>query len=272
MPSDRFARVLLRLYPRAWRQRYGDEVLALIADGGLSWREVADVIGAAGVERARAIVALVRNELDPETSPPQFLSIPFREAVRESGLFIGLMATMVGVLMLAGLARPPWVWWYFTITNGTIASSMTARPDSSWAERASLSFLWNVLAVMLVGLARLFAGVGREIGVPEPSDPVFWWSFVLFFGGFCCRAVYCGFRNNLYGSRWRGLTPLEVNAWRLGLFAITVLFAFVDPKGEAFWSTSMIMTFGFRTPRGWSRSAAERRRAAFEEAERFWSK
>jgi hypothetical protein len=31
----RLARALVRLYPRAWRARYGDEMLALIADAGL---------------------------------------------------------------------------------------------------------------------------------------------------------------------------------------------------------------------------------------------
>jgi hypothetical protein len=55
MSDDRLARALLRLYPRAWRARYGDEFLALVADTGLSWRTLADVSSAALVERARAI-------------------------------------------------------------------------------------------------------------------------------------------------------------------------------------------------------------------------
>jgi len=30
---------LLRLYPRAWRERYGDEVLALVEQSGGGWRK-----------------------------------------------------------------------------------------------------------------------------------------------------------------------------------------------------------------------------------------
>ena len=38
MSDDRAARALLRLYPRTWRARYGDEFLALVSDTGLTWR------------------------------------------------------------------------------------------------------------------------------------------------------------------------------------------------------------------------------------------
>jgi hypothetical protein len=47
---------LLRLYPRAWRERYGDEWLALVEHRSLSLRVVIDVVLAAGRERAAAIV------------------------------------------------------------------------------------------------------------------------------------------------------------------------------------------------------------------------
>ena len=51
MRSERLARALLRLYPRAWRSRYGEEFLSLLADAGLTWRGVADVARAALSER-----------------------------------------------------------------------------------------------------------------------------------------------------------------------------------------------------------------------------
>jgi hypothetical protein len=47
MRSDRFARRLLRLYPRSWRDRYGDELLALIEDSGLTWRKSANIVAVA---------------------------------------------------------------------------------------------------------------------------------------------------------------------------------------------------------------------------------
>ena len=49
---------LVRLYPRSWRARYGDELETLILDmtggGGPSWRVRADVARSAGRERLRA--------------------------------------------------------------------------------------------------------------------------------------------------------------------------------------------------------------------------
>jgi len=51
MRSDRLVRALLRLYPRAWRERYGDEFFALIAQSPVTPRVVVDVCLAALVER-----------------------------------------------------------------------------------------------------------------------------------------------------------------------------------------------------------------------------
>jgi hypothetical protein len=56
MRSDRFARRLLRLYPRSWRDRYGDELLALIEDSGLTWRKTANIVAVAIWERVRSAV------------------------------------------------------------------------------------------------------------------------------------------------------------------------------------------------------------------------
>lgn len=40
-------RLLLRTYPAAWRQRYGEEFLALLADRPAGWRAAADILGGA---------------------------------------------------------------------------------------------------------------------------------------------------------------------------------------------------------------------------------
>jgi hypothetical protein len=47
-------RLLLRLFPAAWRTRYGDELLDLISDTGLTPRAVADIARAGLAERVRA--------------------------------------------------------------------------------------------------------------------------------------------------------------------------------------------------------------------------
>src|SRR5262245_39871113 len=115
MRSDRIARALLRLYPRAWRERYGDEFLALIADVGLTWREVVDVIGAAGVERVRAAITLVRNELDPTDPPVVDITGPTMDDFREAVLFFALASLTILASSLVGVTLPRWTVWPYLL-------------------------------------------------------------------------------------------------------------------------------------------------------------
>ncbi len=41
------AGTLLRLYPRAWRERYGEEFLAALDEGPLHWQQVVDIVSGA---------------------------------------------------------------------------------------------------------------------------------------------------------------------------------------------------------------------------------
>ena len=43
MTADR----LRRLYPRAWRERYGEEFLATIGDGALRLQQIVDIVAGA---------------------------------------------------------------------------------------------------------------------------------------------------------------------------------------------------------------------------------
>jgi hypothetical protein len=45
--KDMTAERLLRLYPRAWRERYGEEFLAVVSDGGLGVQQVIDIVSGA---------------------------------------------------------------------------------------------------------------------------------------------------------------------------------------------------------------------------------
>ncbi|GMV23469.1 MAG: hypothetical protein AMXMBFR57_34180 [Acidimicrobiia bacterium] len=47
-------RWLLRMYPHAWRERYGEEFSALLEQSPTSWRTFADVVIAAGAEWSRS--------------------------------------------------------------------------------------------------------------------------------------------------------------------------------------------------------------------------
>ncbi len=106
MDSRRLALALLRLYPRAWRARYGDELLGLIDDAGLSWRIVADVAAGAVVERVRALVAWRNPPLDPVVQARVLASGPGRESALDAIAFGALILTTVGVLAAAGVAWP----------------------------------------------------------------------------------------------------------------------------------------------------------------------
>jgi hypothetical protein len=48
-------RLLLRVYPAAWRERYGDELRDLVAETGLGPRTALDILRAAARERQRQI-------------------------------------------------------------------------------------------------------------------------------------------------------------------------------------------------------------------------
>lgn len=51
-------RLVLRLYPKRWRQRYGMEMEAVIEETGSSWRTLADVVRSAAVMRLREVRAV----------------------------------------------------------------------------------------------------------------------------------------------------------------------------------------------------------------------
>src|SRR6266516_6713337 len=51
----RLVRWAARLYPQAWRHRYGSEFEALLEDLAPSWRDVSEVVGRALTLRARAL-------------------------------------------------------------------------------------------------------------------------------------------------------------------------------------------------------------------------
>lgn len=96
---------LLRVYPPAWRARYGDELALLIeeieAGARMSWRVRADVVRAGVVERLRA--------LDLKTLPP-------RDRAREGTLLV-LYAWMLFAVGGFGLQRASEHWRTVTPTG-----------------------------------------------------------------------------------------------------------------------------------------------------------
>src|SRR5262245_33294472 len=267
MPDDRLARALLRLYPHAWRARYGEEFLALVADAGLSWRAIADVIAAAGVERVRALIALARHDCGPAAVALSGPNRPFRDTLLDFGAF----AVLVGVIVLAlgamGVPYPRYTWWFigFSQTNSwhDRVAALERRSD-----RLTFWFFWFAASAALAALAWPAAATLGRLGVTVPSDGTFLAGFVFFFvcGGF--RILYCGIRMCVYGSTWPGMHAREIYAWRIGLFMATLASAIVDPGGETFWSLAAIHWMTLRTPFWLTRAGAARRRELHDEMER----
>jgi hypothetical protein len=81
----RLARLALALYPAAWRARYGDEVLGLLADSGCGARQIASLAW-------RAIPARI--------SPPRH---PYDRPAR---MRASLASVLVAWAMLAGFGLP----------------------------------------------------------------------------------------------------------------------------------------------------------------------
>ena len=159
MSDERLARALLHLYPRSWRERYGDEFLALVDQSGLTWREVADVVLAAGLERGRTTLALAFADVDPQTgehTSPREIAAGFADL---GGLFAVAGATVwpseppaFPILVGYSGTRSP--------TSGTRAACRSRLAAGS--NRLFASSLWFFVAVVLTGGSWLTATALRS--------------------------------------------------------------------------------------------------------------
>jgi hypothetical protein len=84
------------LYPRAWRERYGEEFQALLEDVNPGWRELADVMGGAlkmqithGITPLKTIAALAVAGM-----------------IAEAGLALGLLLGALAPLLRRRISAP----------------------------------------------------------------------------------------------------------------------------------------------------------------------
>ncbi len=95
------ARLLTRLYPRAWRERYGAEFEALLLDGRGGLRTAADVVGSALSER---IFPTQGGNMDRD--PRSFGAIVRRpSAFVPMAMSLTALAIVLGHVALYGAAR-----------------------------------------------------------------------------------------------------------------------------------------------------------------------
>ncbi|MGH2455555.1 MAG: ubiquinol-cytochrome c reductase iron-sulfur subunit [Candidatus Limnocylindria bacterium] len=178
-------RALLRCYPRAWRQRYGPEFLALLADRPPSAGDVLDILAGAGDARLHPARASSRPVAALAARPPA--PAPVRSAAAY-GIVAGMppvgvltrrafMRRMLGVgsaiLALEFLSGTLNFLWPqirqglgATFRLGTVGDIVAAQPSfaNGWpyAYNPARIFLVNVPAARELGL-------GREASVSNPS-------------------------------------------------------------------------------------------------------
>lgn len=116
---------LLRLYPAAWRRRYGTEFLGLLAERPIGPRGVTDLV--LGAVDAHLHPELVGSERQPWTH-----RLP------------GLLAMAAGLI---------WSWFW--------AHVFLARPNEEWGDSVGIAVLLMVVAVP----GDYLAAYGRRIGI-----------------------------------------------------------------------------------------------------------
>lgn len=260
MSSDRLARALVRLYPRAWRIRYGDEFLAFVAESGLSWRAVADVVVAAAVERVCA-VATAGEPIDPTAALLAGTPRRFRDGLAEFAAFMGLMSLTVLALVGTGVPAPSWSWWY---QIPLMWSWRHYAATATWTERAVASFCSLCSAMVAAGLAyRIALGLGR-LEVAATTDRMFEVILGIYLACSGGRLLYCAVRTVSFGSTWQGLNEHEWTAWRAATLLIVVLLCLNDPDGRVFWPSASLLWMVRRPPFAFTRAGAAQRRAQYE--------
>ena len=174
MADVRLARRLLLIYPRIWRDRYGDEFLALVADTGLTWRGALDIAVAASVERGRHLLALSRGTADPAATTYEPGPQTAREWVLEGGA--RLLILVLAVLLLGGFGVPPPARMMWLGLPGILLLGDQGVPRPAGAvDRVLISSGRLLFAIALVAVAWFMGRALLGLGIPEPPIPLVAW-------------------------------------------------------------------------------------------------
>jgi len=109
-------RLLMRLYPAAWRRRYGDELAELVDQTGLDVPTMLDVVRGAMRERGRALRASVTGGdvmvIGPAWRHPTAWALAALAIVAPTMLFvtISMLAYQLGFVSLQGVMEPVTAW------------------------------------------------------------------------------------------------------------------------------------------------------------------
>jgi hypothetical protein len=263
MRSQRAARALLRLYPRAWRERYGDEFIGLIDDTGLSGRVIADVVHAASVQRLRAIAAFRTPDPDAIGTGRTLATIDAYDLLLPTLIFTALVSITVAVLSPVGLAFAGWMWLLMTAGNFMTCDGPLIWPRSTIAARVARGYYF-LIEGLVFGIALWFASRGlATAGVPAPPDGFEFVFIAIFLAGFG-RLIQVFSRRSRRPDEWVVVRRSELAAWR----AVAVIFYSVviiaDPDSRMIWQFATFWYLIGRTPFSETPLGAARRRAAYE--------
>ena len=159
MTADR----LLRLYPRAWRERYGEEFLEFVGDSPLRPRQVIDIVSG-------AIDAHLSREVRRSTAPNGEGAIMLTSlkaacartgpviTTRDSLLGAGAMilGTIVFVVIGTVLKRQGWAELGETVLNLSFTAALLLAMPFLWLKGQSLkvqALLVGVPLLILAGIA-----------------------------------------------------------------------------------------------------------------------
>jgi hypothetical protein len=271
MPDRRLPRALLRLYPRAWRARYGDEFLAYVAESGLTCRGVADIVGAAAVERGRSIVDAARAQIDPSPLPMHHPPVVLRVGTLVGPAVVRgtLISLAVFVLHTAGVPYPLWTVWANLLLSGMSLPLDRTMFTTSVFDRGVASFLWFAVALGLVLVAQVIAALLRAAGVPEASEGTALSAMVAVIVGGALRGIYRGVRAGLRPADFDPIRTGEVRGWQTAAVAMAVVAGLGDLLWQALWPMTLILNLAVTLPAAMTRSGLARRRVFRDDLTRF---
>jgi hypothetical protein len=135
----RVARLLIRLYPRQWRERYADEFAALLDDGGLTYRMAVDGARGAGGEWGRLIARRLFGDRGAIASRAALIVLRAWAAATVAYMFIlpGYPLPVIALEMFKG--------------HGARAFGALFRISSVWSSDAMLVGVIGVYALCISG-------------------------------------------------------------------------------------------------------------------------
>ena len=258
MRSERLARTLLRLYPREWRERYGDEFLALVSESGLTWRAAVDIFVVASLERTRTLLELARAEMVPASPLPPVTPQTGRELLLTHVGHVALVSALIFTCTRFGLASPPWNVWLQLFFMSSYFDNECRVTRATIGERIVLTFAWFMIAMWIATVGWLIGDGLRQLGMPEPSDGFFLIVIGIPMLAGCARLLYRGVASALNKPR-PDITRRELWAWSVPAFAFAVLAGMADPFGRLIWTTGFVWSMWLGVLRTQRVRAARRR-------------